>query len=36
MVINRAKQGDQRAFETLVTEYEQKVYSLAYHYVGSE
>lgn len=36
MVISRAKQGDHRAFEVLVTEYEQKVYSLAYHYVGSE
>lgn len=36
IVVRRAKQGDQDAFETLVTRYEKRVYSLAYHYVGNE
>lgn len=36
IVVRRAKQGDQDAFETLVTRYEKRVYSLAYHYAGNE
>lgn len=36
IVVHRAKKGDQDAFETLVTRYEKKVYSLAYHYAGNE
>ena len=36
VAVRRAKQGDAQAFEVLVTLYEQKVYSLAYHYVGNE
>ena len=36
IVVRRAKKGDQDAFEQLVTRYEKKVYSLAYHYAGNE
>lgn len=36
IVVRRAKQGDQEAFETLLTRYEKRVYSLAYHYAGNE
>ena len=36
IVVRRAKQGDQGAFETLLTRYEKRVYSLAYHYAGNE
>ena len=36
IAVQRAKRGDGEAFEALVTQYEQKVYSLAYHYAGNE
>lgn len=36
ILVRRAKQGDAQAFEELLTLYEKKVYSLAYHYVGNE
>lgn len=36
ILVRRAKQGDAQAFEELLSLYEQKVYSLAYHYVGNE
>lgn len=35
-LVQRAKQGDERAFEQLVTAYERKVYATAYRYMSNE
>lgn len=35
-IVRRAKSGDERAFEQLVLEYENKVYNLAYRYTNNE